>query len=255
MLKLNIRKSLFIVGLIYASSVTLNADFSSSTTPSLQTGPPSSKPSTQPAPAKKAEPVPQYKPLKQPVLPPMTKPFGMPGVIGLNNGKWEGTDYLGYLSKNVGVDVEILRAENVPQVLDASVVEQIIAETFTKEDLIPHSDVKEGPPLPFLHLLLIIYPVDKDRYVIFGNGRLFEQIQVIRKDFIPAGYWQGITWENQDVTLSNGQQLNGKLRELAQKLGSAFAKRYRQYNARPDNASPTAPLSLPGAPESAVPSA
>lgn len=231
-------------GILIFTSSAMFAD--SPTPPSGSSKPYSSKPMLQ-SPTKKDEPPQQhYKPLVKPDLPPMTKPFGMPGVIGLQNGKWEGTDYLGYLSNNIGIDVEILKADAVPQVSDASTLENRIAAIFTKEDIVPHADVPEGPPLPFLHLLLIIYPVDKDRYAIFGNGRLFEQIQVIRKDFIPAGYWQGITWENQDISLATGQQLDAQMKEMADKLATAFAKRYRQYNLNKDGIpgaqnAPTAP--------------
>lgn len=205
----------------------LQADTSA---PASSTKPYSSKPQTQVPAHRKEEPVQPYKQLARPELPPMTKPFGMPGVIGMQNGKWEGTDYLGYLSNNIGIDVEILKADNVPQVSDIATIESRLANIFTKEDINARADVTEGPPLPFLHVLLIIYPVDKDRYVIFGNGRLFEQIEVIRKDFIPAGYWQGITWENQDIAIASGQQLDAQMKALADKLGTAFAKRYRQYN-------------------------
>lgn len=189
----------------------------------------SAKPALQ-TPVKKAEPPPQYKPQPKQELPPMTKPFGMPGVIGLQGNQWQGTDYLGYLSNNIGIDVEILKADNVPDVTDTNSIQSLISGVFYKENIIPRAEATEGPPLPFFHLLFIIYPVDRDRYVIFGNARLFEQIQVIRKDFIPAGYWQGITWETQDIAISNGAQLNAKLKELADKLSTSFAKRYRQYN-------------------------
>ena len=179
---------------------------------------------------KKEEPVREYKPVVKPLLPSMLKPFGMPGVIGIINNKWEGTDYLGYLSPNIGVDVEIVKAENVPAVSDTSAIESRIAGIFTKEDIVPRSDAVEGPPLPFFHILFLIYPVDKDRYAIVANGRLFEQVQVIRKDFIPAGFWQAITWEIQDIALANSQQLDEEIKMLADKLATSFAKRYRQYN-------------------------
>lgn len=210
----------FIYGLLLTMTFPIAADSSAK--------PYSSKTQLQSPPPKKDDY--HSKHLIKPELPAMTKPFGMPGVIGLQNGKWEGTDYLGYLSNNIGIDVEILKTEAVPQVSDAASIESRIADIFSRENIVPRADVKEGPPLPFLHVLLIVYPVDKDRYAIFGNGRLFEQIQVIRKDFIPAGYWQGITWENQDISLTNGQQLDSHLKELADKLATSFAKRYRQYN-------------------------
>ena len=77
---------------------------------------------------------------------------------------------------------------------------------------------------------MLVYPIDKDRYVIVGSGRLFEQIQVIRKEFIPGGFWQGITWENQDIAIANAQQLDTQIQAVADKLGTSFAGRYRQYN-------------------------
>ena len=197
----------------------------SSSKPSVST-----KPQLQLPPRQETSPQQPHKPLAKPELPPMLKPFEMPGVIGLTNDKWEGTDYLGYLSKNIGIDVEIVKTTNIPGVPDSSSIESRIADVFSKENIIPRAEVTEGPPLPFFHVMIMIYQVDKDRYVIVGNGRLFEQIQVIRKDFIPAGYWQGITWENQDTALVNEQQMSNKIIEIAEKLATAFAKRYRQYN-------------------------
>ncbi len=216
---------LVLCGFIFTSSFGLMAV--SSAPPS--TKPSASKPLESPPPRNDAAP-PHYKPTAKPELPPMLKPFLMPGVIGLQYGKWEGTDYLGYLSNNVGVQVEISKAENVPAIVDEATIAKGIADIFTKENIIPYSGVAEGPPLPFFHILMLVYPIDKDRYVIVGNGRLFEQIQVIRKEFIPAGFWQGITWENHDIALANGQQLNTQIQAVADTLGTAFVKRYRQYN-------------------------
>lgn len=198
-------------------------------------GPPSSKSgsdqlhSPPPKPPAPTKPEPR-KPLIKPTLPVMEKPFGMPGVIGYQNGKWEGTDYLGFLSNNIGISVEILKPEGIAPVSDASVFENQIAAIFGREDINPRADVSEGPPLPFLHLLIFIYPVDQDHFVVFGNERLFEQVQVVRKEFTPAGVWQAITWETQDMTAANGANLDAKVKELVDKLGIAFAKRYRDYN-------------------------
>jgi hypothetical protein len=168
--------------------------------------------------------------LPKKAFPQMEKPFGMPGVIGFQNGKWEGTDYLGYVAPAIGINVEILKGENIPAVPEGLALEKIVREVFAKEQIIPQAEVLEGPPLPFLHILLIIYPVAKDRYVIYGASRLFEQIQVLRKRFSPAGYWQGITWENQDVVLADAKSLDEQIKTLVTRLAEAFAKRYRIYN-------------------------
>lgn len=195
--------------------------------PSTNQAPPLRSPAT-PVHEKQHVPLPPMP--HKPVVQPMAKPFGMPGVIGVVNNKWEGTDYLGYLTDKIGIDIEILKAAEVPPISDSSAIEQKVAEIFAKHSITPRADDGEGLPLPFLHLLIIIYPVDQDKYVIFGNARLFEEIKVVRKEFVPQGYWQGITWENQDVSLSNGAQLDDKVKQIALKLGEAFVKRYRQYN-------------------------
>lgn len=166
---------------------------------------------------------------KQP-LPPMTKPFGMPGVIGVQNGKWAGTDYLGYVSNRIGVDVEILKGENTPNLPDSAALTTHASAILTKENLIPTAEASDGPPLPFLHILLIVYPVDKDKFVVFGTCRLFEQIQVMRKNFSPAGFWQGITWENQDINLTTTEHLETQIKSTIDKLVGAFIERYRLYN-------------------------
>lgn len=197
-------------------------------------GPPSSSPMPQ---LRKPQPPPPPPPRQRPPLPqmhapmPVSKAFGMPGVVGIVNDKWEETDYLGYLSNKIGIDIEVLKTSQVVGVPDNAALQRIAEAALTKENIIPNAEVVEGPILPLLHFLIFIYPIDTNNYVIFGNVRLFEKIHVERKDFMPKGYWQGITWENQDVAVSNSEKLGENVTELVSKLADIFAKRYRQYNA------------------------
>ena len=111
MSSLNFYAGSLMCGLLLISTTNLAA-FTSA--PATSTKPSSSKPLESPPPRKDNIPQTQpFKHLQKPELPAMLKPFGMPGVIGLQDGKWEGTDYLGYLSNNIGVEVEISKAENV----------------------------------------------------------------------------------------------------------------------------------------------
>lgn len=209
-------------------SMSLQADLPGS--PSQKPTPSRTPQRTTQPPLKKHPVIPSRKPLMKSELPPMNKPFGMPGVVGLQNGKWEGTDYLGYLSNNINISVEIINSENEQLILSPASIEDLIANIFIKENINPNAGSTQGPSLPFLHVLFLIYQVDKDKYVVFGTGRLFEQIQVMRKDFIPSGIWQGITWENQDAAIVSGEQLNAKIREVAEAIATNFIQRYRQYN-------------------------
>lgn len=220
-------------GMIFAASFTASlvlADGTTTSPSSQSTKPFSTKPTLQ-NPAPKKEQVPLYKSPKptRPELPVMAKPFGMPGVIGFQNGHWEGTDYLGFLSNNISVDVEILKNANVPDIPSAGGLNGRIANIFTKENINPQANVAEGPPLPFFHVLILIYPIEKDRFALLGSGRLFEQIQVVRKDFVPQGIWQGITWETQDTAVATSEQLDAQVQAIAERIATAFAQRVRQY--------------------------
>src|SRR5690348_11247958 len=53
----------------------------------------------------------------------VAKPFGMPGVVGLQKGQWLGTDYLGFVSDHIGIDVEVLKGENTPEIPSAEILE------------------------------------------------------------------------------------------------------------------------------------
>jgi len=218
---------LTVVGVFVLFSAIGNADL-----PPLQESLINPQSSTTPAPTKPREEPPVSLPPLGPrkLLPLMSKPFGMPGVVGYQNNQWQGTDYLGFLSPDISINVEVVAGANTPHITDTAPLETIVSQAFAKGSLIPRAEVKEGPPLPFLHLLLFVYPCTPGRYVIFGAARLFEQVQVIRPNFTPAGYWQAITWENQDVVLAEGGQIDAQLKAIVEKLATAFVQRYRAYN-------------------------
>lgn len=191
-------------------------------------------------PPPQAVPPVQYTPPPKPVVPPMEKPFGMPGVVGLRDGKWEGTDYLGHLSNNISIDIEVLKGDKSPVNVDTTLLHSRVADLLKDEGINPRAEVSEGPPLPFLHILVIVYPIEKDKFVIFTTCRLFEEIQVMRKNFKPAGYWQGITWENQDISLATVDQLSAQVRSSVENLITAFIQRYRLYNKEESSGLPAA---------------
>ena len=192
-----------------------------STMPSTHVSPPVTPPAPTPQPSK---------PLVKPVLPKMPKPYGMPGVVGMQRGKWIGNDYLGHLAHAMSVSVEIVKTAQVPNVVTAEQLESDVRAFLTKADLVPDADVKEGPPLPFLQVLLFIYEVEKDKFAIFGALRIFEKIQVERKDFSPTGYWQGITWESQDIVSADNDNLKKQVDDLVKTLVTGFIKRYDLFN-------------------------
>lgn len=196
------------------------------------------------------KPTPTSKPLKPSVRgtplpkieqPIMEKPFGMPGVVGIVNDRWVNSDYLGFLEPNFPITVELVVGKNIPHI-DNTVIETTLGDILTDDNITMSADQTNGPTLPFLHLLVMVYPVDKNTYAIFAALRLFENVTVNRLKFQPAGYWQAITWENQDMITSTGDQLQAQIKALAAKLGTSFIKRYDEYNKeRPKKPEPIKP--------------
>jgi len=162
-------------------------------------------------------------------LPTDLKVFEMPGAVLIKNGQWQGVDYLGHISNQITVDVEIIKGDNTPEVQKDPLV-SYARKLLNSVDIIRQLNQRERPPMPLLHLLLVVYPVDKDRLVIFGNCRLFEEVQVMRTDFISSGFWQAITWESLDVSTSSATELPTHLKDVVEKLVSGFIERYQLYN-------------------------
>lgn len=159
------------------------------------------------------------------------KIFSMPGVVALEDGKWVGADYLGYLSHEIGITIEVVKGVRTPDVLSDAELKDVAAKLFEKEGIRPEALITDDePPLPSLHLLLILYPVAKDRFVIFGSARLFEEVSILRKNFNPSGYWQAITWESQDIMLVESDQLSQQMASMVEKLTARFLSRFLIYN-------------------------
>lgn len=171
-------------------------------------------------------------PAQPQAVPATQRMFPMPGVVALEGDKWIGADYLGFLPRNIGIEIEVVKGVHAPELPSDAAFKEIAAGMFKKYDIDPVALVIDGPPLPSLHFLLIIYPVAKDRFVISASARLFEEIEVIRKGFNPTGFWQGITWESQDIILVNGDQLSLQAQGMVEKLAQRFLNRYELYNPR-----------------------
>lgn len=214
---------------VLLSSPTLYGDYSPPGSSSGSSFPESALPAFPKSPEEKAPEKFVLPPVKKTHLPVMSQPLGLPGVLGVVNNQWENSDYLGYLSPNLAITVELLLGKDVPKI-DPGAIQKAIGKALQKQFIIPVSDVKEGPILPFLHYLVVVYPIENSKFVVFTNLRLFEEINVVRKRFTPAGVWQGITWENQDVNITTGNTLQTDIETMADKQATIFATRFYEYN-------------------------
>ena len=158
------------------------------------------------------------------------KPIGAPGVVAFENGSWVGSDYLGHLSNKIGISVEILQSGSDIPVNEATLL-QLSSELFQRQGIDPNPMIVEGePPLPFLHILVMVYTNDGQNYFVFTAFRLFEKVNVIRERFEPLGSWQAITWENQYLEVAKRDQLPLVIKKNVEDGVNIFLTRYREYN-------------------------
>jgi hypothetical protein len=152
-----------------------------------------------------------------------------PGIIAFRDGRWIGSDHLYNLTNNIDVVVEFFTPTNVVLPLNKDEVKQTITGIFQKARLNVQPDAAEGkPPLPFFHMLIMAYPLDKG-YVVYCEGRLFEQVQLDRVTLDEQTAMQAITWESQNLIISSKEDLKDQVMKSITEIATAFADRYRFY--------------------------
>lgn len=169
------------------------------------------------------------------------KQFSNPGVIERNQERWVGSDYLGHLSNQIDVRVEILQSQSQgqPMMFDEGSLERLVKDIFRKEGITPATRFGGSkPPLPFLHILIMVYAIPRNAYLIFCSARLFEEVRVVREKFIPRGDWQAITWETQELIIAQKDKVVSQVEDLVKDVSSLFVKRFRAYNPLSPDASP-----------------
>lgn len=187
------------------------------TTPSQPSVPPAPAPSPFPSSASFGQPLRQE---------PSGSIYTSPGIATNQGGQWVGSEHLYNLSPNIGIFPELVMQPGLPI---------SITEISIREKLIPilrTGGVNATPllvgksPLPFLHVLVMITPIDKG-YVAYCAIRLFEEIQN-KRVFLPAEViWQAITWEKQELILAPTEQIQEEIEKTLVNLAQAFADRYR----------------------------
>ena len=152
-----------------------------------------------------------------------------PGIVALRDGRWVGSDHLYNLTNKIDLSVEFFTPPNVVLPITKEAVKASIAEIFSKARIIPPTEIPaDKPPLPFFHMLIMIYPLDKG-YVAYCEGRLFEQIELDRVKPDEQTAMQGITWESQNLIITSKEDLRTQLLKSIDEIATSFAERFRFY--------------------------
>lgn len=191
--------------------------------------------------------------------------FTNPGIATFKDGEWVGSEDLYNLSLKMGLVVEIVQPPGQPAILTENGIKdkvipilKIVGITSREMNVIDSSalvaaappppkkpvpkpgspkveqkpknivpkDIPIPAPLPFLHILVMLQPIEKG-YAVYCTGRLFEAVDLHRINLRGGIYWQAITWEKQELLIVSKEQLQEQVDKSVQTIASAFADRFK----------------------------
>ncbi|ADI38440.1 putative uncharacterized protein [Waddlia chondrophila 2032/99] len=159
-----------------------------------------------------------------------SKFYPNPGIVAQRGGSWVGSDHLYNLTSNIDILVEIFKPKNIDIPISEEIIRSKVADIFTKGGITPTAEEVPGePPLPFFHLLIMIYPIEKG-YVAYCEGRLFEKVSLERIKLDDQTVLQGVTWESQNLIVSPSDQIAEQIIKSVNEIAETFVERYRFYD-------------------------
>lgn len=155
--------------------------------------------------------------------------FTSPGIATLQGGSWLGSEHLYNLPSDLGVVVEVIKPPTASVQIAEDKIKGIVSAALktvymrTREPII-----EKDTPLPFLHVLIIIHPIEKG-FVAYCAIRLFEETQM-KRIFLKSGIvWQVITWEKQELVITPPDQLSQQIEQTIQSIMTSFTDRIKNY--------------------------
>lgn len=159
---------------------------------------------------------------------PMYNIYEAPGEASLQGSAWVGNFNLYNLSSRLGLYIEIVAPPGFSLIGEESIV-RLAMPILSSGRLMIVNETYKGTPLPFLHLLIMIQPMEK-AFAVYCAGRLFEQVQNDRVYLKPGILWQAITWEQQEMVISPPDQLQVQIDQTLATILKGFVDLYKSQN-------------------------
>lgn len=230
------RYILFVIAAVFTTA-SLSADSVSSsampvTKPGSASGSSSTKLPENPFPKEKVLPPPPKIPINKPsVTVPTTETlFSFPGIVGVKDGKWLGSDNLFNVPNSVQLYVELIKPENQMIPLHKEALRSAVQEILSKGGIGDHALVQqEGiPPLPMLHILVMITSFDKACAACCAC-RLFESVELKRVILAEGITFQAITWEKQEIVVASQSEIEREVNSTVKQLVQSYVDRYKHF--------------------------
>lgn len=195
-----------------------------------------STPATPTAPTRPQETAPktskrlEAKHAEPPKVAPGAQLFASPGIVGLRNGQWVGSDDLFNLQRNIEVDIEIVKPEGgTTFLIDSATIKRLVEKMLFDEGLNPRAQPRpEEPPLPLYHVLVLINTINNG-FVASCSCRLFEAVTLKRINLQPGITFQAITWEKQDLLILPVEGLSSQIESSVKEMTKEFLGRVRYF--------------------------
>jgi hypothetical protein len=156
-------------------------------------------------------------------------PFTLPGIVGLKEGRWAGSDNLYNLNPDISIYVEVVLPEDQKIEVHENEIKARIQELFTKGNIKFVGLHEPGePPLPFFHVLVMINSLDQFMTAYCGC-RLFEAVDLKRVVLEQGITFQAVTWEKQDLILASKKDFLPLLNRTIDDLAGAFVNRFEYF--------------------------
>jgi hypothetical protein len=192
--------------------------------------PPLSTPSS----PKKEEPAQKYVPYVPP-KPEVHKidastVFSEPGVGYYSAGQWVGSDYLGNIPKNFRLLVEIVSSISSMKLPSDDLLTNAISQKLTKATFSPSKSFNSTEVLPFLHLLILVQPIEDRGYAISSTLSFFESVKIDRVLLQSEGEFQAITWEKEVLQVLAIDDASEQLMKTVMGQVDQFISRYQAFD-------------------------
>lgn len=175
--------------------------------------------------------------------------YTRPGIVAFQGGEWVGSDHLYNLGEKLALVVETVSPANLTFTdsdLRQIMAKKLIASNF---DIVPTDPGVSVNPPPFLHALIMVYPLGK-QLVAYCGLRLFEPVELLRVKLSKEVAFQAITWERQTVIESNEDAFGPELKRALDDLLNTFIEQWKHFErqrahqkAAPTTTKPPAPSS------------
>lgn len=156
-------------------------------------------------------------------------PFALPGIVGIKDGRWVGSDNLYNLRPDISVYVELVMPEDQKFDIKEMAIKARVQEMFSKGGINPIALQEPGePPLPLYHILIMISQSEQSLTACCAC-RLFEAISLKRVILEEGITFQAITWEKQDLISASIKEFPPLLDKTIDDFTTGFIERFQYF--------------------------